>query len=94
MVHNSIDQGETIVLRAVFKDDAGEPASPSTPVEVTIRTPDDSVNGPHTASEAETGVFEYEYQVASPGGHVYKVETADGAVEQGTFYGVPDFVES
>jgi len=81
----AIDEGETITLTATFTDDTGTKADPSTPVEVTIVRPDGEEDGPFTMSRAETGVYQYEYDVVAPYSHDYRVETADGGVAQSDF---------
>lgn len=87
---NVIDQGETIILRASFTDANGDPASPATPVNVTIRTPDGTVESPVAATQVDTGVFELEYQPTLKGDYLYKFETSDGAIEQSQFFVHPD----
>lgn len=82
----AIDEGEAVTLRVRFKDDSGNLTNPSTPVEVTVRHRDaDTADGPFTATQASTGVFEYEYTASKEGGYHYKFTSADGAVEQGDF---------
>jgi len=83
----AIVEGETITLEATFTDDSGTATSPSTPVEITVRKPDGTVDvDSATVSEGSTGEFSYTYTTSDPGLYNYKYVSADGAIEQGTFY--------
>ena len=79
-----------MVLTATFTDEAGDPVDPSTPVEVKVRTPDGTVDGPFTATQASTGVYEYEYTPQTAGGYYYVFMSADGGKEDDRFYANPD----
>lgn len=79
------NQGETGILSATFTQD-GAAASPTAPVEVRVRTPGGSIDGPFTVAEGDTGVFEHTYTPSTAGTHEFVFESADGGVEEGEFY--------
>jgi hypothetical protein len=87
----AIDAGEKVVLTATFTDDSGTKTDPSTPVTVSIRAPDGTldVDGA-TASQDSTGVYSYTYTPSAPERYHYKFESADGAIEQDSFYVAAD----
>lgn len=87
----AIDEGETITLTATFRDSQGNKTDPSTPVEVTIRRPDGTTDGPFQTNNRSTGVFAYQYTVGGKQGeYTYKFVSNDGLVEQDTFYAHED----
>lgn len=87
----AIDEGETVVLTAEFKDDSGSLTNPGTPVEVTVVGPDGTIDDAVTVSKQSTGVFEHEVDASQGDGvYRYKFVSADGAVEQGLFYANDD----
>lgn len=84
---SDFDINEDFFLEAVFTDENGDPATPQTPVQVTVRPANaDSVDGPFTMSQAGTGTFQYTYTASHLGQHYWKAETADNAIKQGSFY--------
>jgi len=88
----AVDEGESILLRATYTDEAGERADPAQPVEVIVvpPSPQSANDGPFTATRTEKGVYEYEYDVEEAGRYEYRFETNDDAVEQGTFVALRD----
>lgn len=87
----AIDEGETVVLRAEFRDDSKSLTNPGTPVEVTVVGPNSTIDDGVTASNPEAGVFEHNVDASQGDGvYRYKFVSADGAVEQGSFYANDD----
>lgn len=87
----AIDEGEAVVLTAEFKDDSGSLTNPGVPVEVTVVGPNSTIDDGVTASNPETGVFEHEVDASQGDGwYEYKFVSADGAVEQDSFYAEED----
>lgn len=87
----AIFEGEKVKLTAQFTDDSGADTSPSTPVEISVETPDGTLDvDAATVSEGATGYFEYEYTLGGPGIYHYKYVSADGAVEVGSIYANTD----
>jgi hypothetical protein len=80
------DINEVIRLRATFTDDANDPAAPQTPVQVTIKRPSGTIDGPFAMSSLSTGVYEYEYTASETGTHRWKAVTADNAIKQDSLY--------
>ena len=82
---DDITVGETAILSVTFRDDQGQKVNASTPVEVTVRRPDGTIDGPFVASQQSVGVFEHPYPTPLDGLYFYKFVSADGGVETGTF---------
>lgn len=78
-----VNINETVVLRVAFRDASGSLVDPSTPVEITIKQPDGTEDGPHTATKTLRGVFEYEYTPTQQEEHKWYAESADGFIEAG-----------
>jgi len=90
----AIDEGETVVLRAEFRDDSGALTDPSTPVEVTVIGPGGTIDDAVTVSKQSTGVFEHKVDATASGQYEFKFVSADGAVEQGDFYASRDTTDT
>lgn len=88
----AVNEGETVVLRTVFRDASGNLVDPSPSVQVTVEREDGTEDGPHVMSKVKRGVFTYEYTVQDEGTHHWKVETGDGFIEGGdSFYAYSPF---
>ena len=82
----SICVGERVRLSATFKR-SGQPAIPSMPVNIIVRrrAKGAETEGPWIAVAIEDHVFEHLYTPQAPGVYDWRVTTADGGIEEGSF---------
>lgn len=75
-------KGEPIILKGIFKNDAGTKVDPQQPVKVRIKDPQNTIEVSGSDSTRESpGTYTFQHTFLKDGLYTYRFKSADNSIE-------------